>query len=167
MRVQLLKIADTDHLLLLTMHHIITDGWSNGVLVKELSHAYSAYVQGNRPTLPALPIQYADFAIWQRQTLDGDRLDRQLSFWRKKLQGAPALLELPTDRPRPLVQSYRGANYAFELDGSLTAKLNQLAQSHEATLFMVLLTAFNVLLSRYSGQSRRGRWYADCQSQSR
>ncbi|PON16809.1 non-ribosomal peptide synthetase [Candidatus Entotheonella serta] len=152
LRVQLLKISHTDHLLLLTMHHIISDGWSIGVLIEELSHAYTAYVQDEAPTLADLPIHYADFAFWQRQTLSGDVLDRQLTFWREQLADAPALLELPSDRPRPPVQSYRGAHYAFHLEVALTSQLHQLAQRHQGTLFMVLLAAFKVLLCRYSGQ---------------
>ena len=135
------------------MHHIISDGWSIGLLVEELTHAYTAYVQSDLPTLPDLPIQYADFAVWQREYLSGDRLEQQLSFWREQLSGAPALLELPTDHPRPPVQTYRGAHYIFQLNAELASKLNQLALAHDATLFMVLLTAFNVLLSRYSRQT--------------
>ena len=135
------------------MHHIISDGWSIGVLVEELTHAYMAYAEGNVPTLPELPIQYVDFTVWQRELLSGDILDAQLSFWREQLAGAPELLELPTDRPRPPVPSHRGANYEFQIDADLTAKLNQLAVRHEATLFMVLHSAFSVLLSRYSRQT--------------
>ena len=156
LRVQLLRLADTvdatAHWLLLTLHHSISDGWSNGVLMGELRHAYTAYVAGREPTLPALPIQYADFALWQRQYLRGETLDRQLTFWRAQLSDAPPLLELPTDRPRPPVQSYRGAHYEFALDAALTARLKHLAQAQEASLFMVLLAAFNVLLARYSRQ---------------
>ncbi|MEM7534194.1 MAG: condensation domain-containing protein, partial [Chloroflexota bacterium] len=163
LRVQLLQIAadgstssPTEHLLVLNMHHIISDGWSMGLLVKELTYAYRAYVSGQQPTLSALPIQYADFAIWQRDYLragvPGARLETQLAYWRAQLTGAPALLELPTDRPRPSVQSYRGARYAFELSADLNAKLNQLAKTHDATLFMVMLAAFNILLARYSRQ---------------
>ncbi|MEM7132270.1 MAG: amino acid adenylation domain-containing protein [Chloroflexota bacterium] len=152
MRMQLLQIATEDHLLLLTLHHIISDGWSMGVLIEELTHVYQAFVAGQEPTLPDLPIQYADFAIWQRTYLSGERMEDQLSYWREQLDGAPALLELPTDRPRPPAQSYQGAHYIFTLDAGLTAQLNQLAQAHDATLFMVLLAAFNILLARYSGQ---------------
>ena len=152
LRAQLFQIGDDNHLLALTMHHIISDGWSTGVLVDELTHAYSAYCQGIEPSLPALPIQYADFAIWQRQALTSQVHDRQLAYWRQQLSGAPTLLELPTDRPRPPVQRFRGAHYEFQLDADLTATLNQLAQRHDATLFMLLLAAFNVLLARYSRQ---------------
>ena len=153
LRVQLVKMADEMHWLVLNMHHIISDGWSTGVLVKELTHAYTAYACGNVPTLPELPIQYADFAVWQRDYLSGETVDRQLSFWREHLAGAPALLEVPTDHPRPAVQSYRGAHYTFHLNGELSAELNKLAQTHDATLFMVLLAGFNLLLSRYSRQT--------------
>ena len=141
------------HWLLLTMHHIICDAWSIGVLLEELIHLYSAYSAGATPTLPDLPLQYADFAVWQRADLSGDRLERQRTFWRTQLSGAPALLELPTDRPRPAKQSYRGAHHTFQLEAELTAQLNALAQRHDATLFMVLLTAFNVLLAHYSRQT--------------
>ncbi|MEM7125911.1 MAG: amino acid adenylation domain-containing protein [Chloroflexota bacterium] len=151
-RVQLLQIADDDALLVLNMHHIISDGWSMGVLMQELTRAYRAYTMGQQPTLPDLPIQYADFAVWQREVLSGERLEAQLAYWRTQLTRAPVLLELPTDRPRPPMQSYRGANYAFELSADLTTKLNQLAQAHDATLFMVVLAAFNILLARYSRQ---------------
>ena len=153
LRAHLYKTGAESHLLSLTMHHIISDGWSTGILLKELAHAYRAYTQGEQPTLPALPVQYADFAIWQRQSLTGAILDEQLAYWRSQLAGAPTLLELPTDRPRPPVQSFRGAHYEFHLAADLTAKLQQLAHRHEATLFMVLLAAFNVLLARYSRQT--------------
>lgn len=159
--VQLLQIAEEDssagleqsHLLVVTMHHIVSDGWSLGVLVEELNHAYRAYTQGEQPTLPDLPIQYADFAVWQRNHLRSGGLDAQLSYWQEQLTGTPALLELPTDYPKPPVQSYQGAHYTFELSADITTKLNQLAQHHNATLFMVLLTAFSVLLARYSRQT--------------
>ena len=153
LRAHLYQTGAETHLLSLTMHHIISDGWSTGILLKELAHAYRAYTQGGEPTLPALPVQYADFAIWQRQSLTGVSLDEQLAYWRAQLAGAPTLLELPTDRPRPPVQSFRGAHYEFHLAADLTAKLQQLAHRHEATLFMVLLAAFTVLLARYSRQT--------------
>ncbi|MEM7134559.1 MAG: amino acid adenylation domain-containing protein [Chloroflexota bacterium] len=152
LRVQLFQIADDDFLLVLNMHHIISDGWSMGVLMQELAHAYRAYSTNQQTTLPDLPIQYTDFALWQRDYLSGKKLEPQLAYWQEQLIDSPALLELPTDRPRPPAQSYRGAHYTFELSVDLTTNLNRLAQSHEATLFMVMLAAFNVLLARYSGQ---------------
>jgi amino acid adenylation domain-containing protein len=160
LRVQLLQLTPADdatalppcYLLVLTMHHIISDDWSLGVLINELSQAYCAYSLGNHPTLPTLPIQYADFAVWQRRVLSEKRLAQQLAYWKEQLADAPVLLELPTDRPRPPVQRYCGAQHPFSLDAALTEKLNQLAQQHNATLFMVLLAAFNILLARYSRQ---------------
>lgn len=153
LRVHLLRLAEERHLLLLTMHHIISDGWSMGLLLKELTQVYRALIAGHAPTLPALPIQYADFALWQRTALSGAVLEQQLAFWRAQLTGAPPLLELPADRPRPATQSHRGAHYEFLVDAHLTADLNALAQRHNASLFMLLLAAFNVLLARYSRQS--------------
>ncbi|WP_035060897.1 non-ribosomal peptide synthetase, partial [Andreprevotia chitinilytica] len=151
-RGQLLRLADDDHLLLITQHHIISDGWSIGVLVREVSALYAAFQQGQADPLPPLTIQYADYAVWQRQWLQGEVLQTQRTFWRDHLLGAPALLELPTDRPRPPTQSYRGSALALTLPPALTAGLKQLSQRHGATLFMTLLAGWSVLLSRWSGQ---------------
>jgi acyl carrier protein len=135
------------------MHHIVSDGWSIGVLVKEVAGLYQAYAGGKESPLPELPIQYADYAVWQRQRLQADTLDPALSYWRAQLGGAELTsLALPSDRPRPAVQSYRGAHCQFALPAALTAALRQLAQREGATLFMVLLAAFQTLLQRYSGQ---------------
>uniref|UniRef100_UPI00068B5399 non-ribosomal peptide synthetase n=1 Tax=Andreprevotia chitinilytica TaxID=396808 RepID=UPI00068B5399 len=151
-RGQLLQLADDDHLLLINQHHIISDGWSIGVLVREVSALYAAFSQGQADPLPPLTIQYADYAVWQRQWLQGEVLQNQRDFWRDHLLGAPALLELPTDRPRPATQSYAGGQVSLTLPAALTAKLRQLSQRHGATLFMSLLAGWSVLLSRLSGQ---------------
>jgi amino acid adenylation domain-containing protein len=152
-RGRLIRLADDHHVLLVTMHHIVSDGWSMGVLVNEFSALYAAFSQGQPDPLPALPIQYADYAVWQRRWITGEVLQRQLDFWRDHLSGAPALLELPTDRPRPAVQDYAGAFFGFELDAELTGKLKALSQRHGTTLFMTLLAAWAALLARLSGQS--------------
>ncbi|REJ55751.1 MAG: amino acid adenylation domain-containing protein [Microcystis aeruginosa DA14] len=153
LRVTLLKLQPEKHILLINMHHIISDGWSIGVFVRELSHLYRAFVAGKEPTLPTLPIQYADFAVWQRQWLQGKVLAAQLEYWKRQLAAAPPLLELPTDRPRPAIQTFQGKTERFELDSKLTQQLKALSQQSGCTLFMTLLAAFGVLLSRYSNQT--------------
>jgi amino acid adenylation domain-containing protein len=150
-RAVLLRLGAEDHALLLSMHHIVSDGWSTGVLFRELSALYAAYREGGESPLPELPVQYADYAVWQREQLADDVLDRQLSYWRERLADAPALLELPTDRPRPAVQAYRGATVPVELSAELLERLQALGRSEGATLYMTLLSAFQVLLSKYSG----------------
>ncbi|MET3498395.1 amino acid adenylation domain-containing protein, partial [Variovorax boronicumulans] len=152
-RGRLLKLDEEEHALLVTMHHIASDGWSMGVLINELSALYTAFVQGEPDPLPALQIQYVDYAAWQRQRITGELLHRQLSFWREHLQGAPALLELPTDHPRSGVQDYSGTSVAIEIDEVTSQGLRALAARHGATLHMVLLAAWGALLSRLSGQS--------------
>jgi amino acid adenylation domain-containing protein len=151
-RGRLLRLAPQDHALLVTMHHIVSDGWSMGVLVNEFSALYTAFSRGEPDPLPPLALEYADYAVWQRRWITGEVLQRQLDFWRNHLSGAPALLELPTDRPRPPVQDYAGASLSFELDGQLTASLKALSQRHGTTLFMTLLASWAALLSRLSGQ---------------
>ena len=151
-RGRLLRLGAQEHVLLITQHHIVTDGWSLAVMVREVAALYTAFSQGQADPLPALEIQYADYAVWQRKWLRGEALERQLGFWRTHLDGAPALLELPTDRPRPAVQCHEGANVAFALSAQLSAQLRALAQDHGCTLFMVLLAGWSVLLSRLSGQ---------------
>ncbi|MBV8123374.1 MAG: amino acid adenylation domain-containing protein, partial [Paucibacter sp.] len=151
-RGQLLQLAGDEHLLLITQHHIISDGWSISVLVRELSTLYAAFCQGLPDPLPPLPIQYVDYALWQRQWLQGEVLARQTAFWRTHLEGAPALLELPADRPRPAVQSYAGAMLPVSLPAELTQALKDLGQRHGATLPMVLMAGWGLLLSRLSGQ---------------
>jgi amino acid adenylation domain-containing protein len=153
LRVTLLKLQPEKHILLINMHHIISDGWSIGVFVRELSHLYGAFVAGEKPTLADLPIQYADFAVWQRQWLQGKVLAAQLKYWKRQLADAPPLLELPTDRPRPAIQTFQGKTERFQLDSKLTQQLKALSQESGCTLFMTLLAAFGVVLSRYSGQT--------------
>ncbi|QSQ25383.1 amino acid adenylation domain-containing protein [Pyxidicoccus parkwayensis] len=152
LRVLLLRLDDTVHVLVLNMHHIISDGWSLGVFLRELRELYAASVDGRAPSLPALPVQYADFAVWQRQWLRDDALEAQLTYWRAQLAGAPTSLELPTDRPRPPVQTFRGAVHPLHLPAPLAEGLRQLGQREGATLFMTLLAAWQALLSRYTGQ---------------
>lgn len=151
-RVMLVQLTRLEHALLITMHHIISDGWSIGVLVRELSALYAAYVRGQPSPLAELPAQYADYAIWQRQWLKGEFLENQLRYWSARLTGAPAQLQMPTDRPRPAVESFSGATRRFELPASLTGALEELARLEGATLFMVILAAFQLLLARWSGQ---------------
>ncbi|HEU4457421.1 MAG TPA: condensation domain-containing protein, partial [Longimicrobium sp.] len=150
-RAALLRLGEEDHVLLLSMHHIVSDGWSMGVLVRELSALYGAYREGRESPLRALPVQYADYAVWQREQLEGESLDRHLTYWKERLAGAPQVLELPTDRPRPAVRSHRGASVSTELSGEVLERLQALGQSEGATLYMTLLGAFQVLLSKYGG----------------
>ena len=153
LRVTLIQLGVNDHILLLTMHHVISDGWSMNVLVRELSALYGSYALGRPSPLEELPVQYADFAVWQREWLAGEVLERQLEYWRGKLGDAPGLLRLPTDRPRPAVQTYYGAAHAFTLEPQLYEHLKALSQREGVTLFMTLLAAFKVLLLRYTGQT--------------
>ncbi len=153
LRVTLLVAGPREHVLLFSLHHSIADGWSIGVLVREVSAIYEAFRQGLPSPLPELAIQYADFAVWQRRWLSGEVLAGELDYWRQRLAGAPALLELPTDRPRPPVQSSRGTSEPFVLPGDLTEGLRGLSRRAGATPFMTLLTAYAALLARYSGQS--------------
>jgi amino acid adenylation domain-containing protein len=152
LRVRLLRLSATEHIHLITMHHIASDGWSSGVFVRELAALYAAFSAGQTLTLPPLPIQYGDFAAWQRQWLQGETLERQRNYWTNQLEGAPALLELPTDRPRPPVQTYNGTTQSIQISPALTAELHALSRKEGATLFMSLLTAFQILLYRYTGQ---------------
>ncbi|MDJ0702180.1 MAG: amino acid adenylation domain-containing protein [Leptolyngbyaceae cyanobacterium MO_188.B28] len=152
LRFTLFRLGDQSHRLIINLLHIISDAWSVGVCFREMATLYTAISQGELSPLPDLSIQYADFAHWQRQWLQGEILETQLNYWKQHLADAPPLLELPTDRPRPAVQSYRGAVECFSLDADLTAQLKQLGQRTGATLFMTLLAAFVVLLYRYSGQ---------------
>ena len=150
-RACLLRLAQDEHVLLVTMHHIVSDGWSVGVALRELSALYGRFRDGKEDTLQALPIQYADYAQWQREWLQGELSARQLGYWRDRLAGAPPELTLPTDRARPPAQSYRGENVKFGLDASLVRRLRALAHGHDMTLFMVLYAGWAVLLSRLSG----------------
>jgi amino acid adenylation domain-containing protein len=152
LRASLLRLRPDDHVLLLTMHHIASDGWSIGVLFRELSPLYAAFSEGRPSPLPELPIQYADFARWQRAWLQGQALESQLEYWRRQLQGSPPKLEVPTDRPRPAVQTFRGATAKRTLPPGLSEAVKALGQAEGATLFMTLLAGFKVLLARLSGQ---------------
>jgi len=152
LRASLLRLGDDDHVLLLSMHHIISDGWSMGVFVEEFAKLYEAFTRGNRSPLAELPVQYADFASWERQWLQGEVLERQLSYWKQRLAGSPPVLELPTDRPRPAVQTFQGAVKTLALPHELSQALKDLSRQEEATLFMTLLAAFQALLYRYTRQ---------------
>jgi len=151
-RGRLVRLAEDDHVLLLTMHHIVSDGWSMGVLVDELSRLYAAFRAGRADPLPALPIQYADYAAWQRRWVEDEVLEAQAGYWTKTLAGAPALLELPTDHPRPARQDHAGARLPLELDETLTAGLKELGRRHGTTRFMTLLAGWAAVLGRLSGQ---------------
>ncbi|WP_323162118.1 non-ribosomal peptide synthetase [Pseudomonas fluorescens] len=153
MRVSLLRLAADDHVLLLTQHHIISDGWSMGVLTRELGQLYEAALLDRDDPLPPLPVQYVDYAVWQKQWLSGDVLEQQSRYWRETLTGAPVLLELPTDHKRPPVQNYLGGFVPLVFDAALTARLKALGMQQGTTLFMNLLAGFSLLLSRLSGQS--------------
>ncbi|HEX6910169.1 MAG TPA: condensation domain-containing protein, partial [Longimicrobium sp.] len=148
-RASLLRLADDEHALLLAMHHVVSDGWSLGVFHRELAALYAAYRDGRESPLDALPVQYADYAAWQAAQLRGDVLEAQLAYWRARLAGAPALLELPTDFPRPAVQAYRGGYEHLALGPELLQGLRALGRAEGATLYMVGLAAFQVLLARY------------------
>ncbi|MHC5759315.1 non-ribosomal peptide synthase/polyketide synthase [Nostoc sp.] len=152
-RAVLVILSNTEQWLLVCMHHVVSDGWSIGVFVQELQALYNAYSQGQPSPLTPLPIQYADFALWQRQWLVGEVLQKQLSYWEQQLANAPTFLPLPTDRPRPAVQTFNGAYLEFALSGELTQRLVQLSQQQGVTLFMTLLAAYNTLLYRYTGQT--------------
>ncbi|HEX9942196.1 MAG TPA: amino acid adenylation domain-containing protein [Thermoanaerobaculia bacterium] len=152
LRATLLRLGPAEHALLLNMHHIVSDGWSMGVLVREIGALYPAALQGSPSPLPELSIQYPDFALWQRRWLTGEVLERQLVYWRERLAGAPASLDLPADRSRPAVQSFRGARARFAFGPDLTRALHALGRRHDATLFMTLLAGFQALLGRYTGQ---------------
>ncbi|WP_229412824.1 condensation domain-containing protein, partial [Massilia sp. Root335] len=145
-------LSAAEHVLLLTMHHIVSDGWSMGVLLRELTAAYTAYVRGLAAPLAPLTLQYTDFAHWQRQWLGGDVKRRLLDYWTSQLAGAPALLELPTDRPRLPVQRHHGATLSFAVDAAAAAALYDLGKRAGTTLYVVLTAAFQALLHRYSGQ---------------
>ena len=151
-RATLLRLSQEEHVLLVTMHHIITDGWSWGVFLHELSTLYAAFSTDQPSPLPKLPIQYADFAVWQRDRIQGELLTTQLNYWKHQLKGELPVLQLPTDRPRPNATTFSGAKQYFKFSASLTNVLRQLSQREDSTLFMGLLTAFNILLYRYTDQ---------------
>ena len=152
LRATLLRLDEEDHVLLLTMHHIVSDGWSMGIVFRELSALYEAFSKGKPSPLPELPIQYADFAVWQQQWLQGEVLEAQLSYWKKQLAGYSPSLDLPTDCPRPVIQTHRGVRQSLVLSKTLSASLKALSRQEGTTLFMTLLAAFQALLYRYTGQ---------------
>ncbi|MFJ3064718.1 amino acid adenylation domain-containing protein, partial [Pseudomonas sp. NPDC087039] len=152
LRARLLRLGAEHHVLALTVHHIVADGWSLGVLTQELRALYPTFCQGLPDPLPPLPIQYGDYAVWQRRWLAGEQLQRQADYWRQALDGAPTMLKLPSDRPRPERQDFAGANLPLQLDPRLAAGLRTLAQRHGVTLYMALLGAWAALLARLSGQ---------------
>jgi len=152
LRCALVRLGEREHALLIAMHHIVSDGWSLGVLVRDLGTLYPAFVAGRPSPLPELPVQYADFAHWQRSWLRGEILEGQLAWWRQHLDGAPPVLELPTDRPRPAIRTHRGGEVFYSLGADLYASLETVSRRLGVTPFMTFLGAFAVLLSRYSGQ---------------
>ena len=151
-RAKLLRLEEEEHVALFTMHHAISDGWSMNVLVSELGQLYEAFSLGRPSPLEELPVQYADYAIWQREWLQGEVLDAQLNYWRGYLAGAPARLELPTDRPDSQNRTTAGAMHQFTISREVSVRLKELGRSEEATVFMLMLAAYSLLLSRYSGQ---------------
>src|SRR6266404_1019565 len=153
-RASLLRLGAEEHVLLFTLHHIICDGWSTEVLVREVTMLYEAFTRGQPSPLPELPIQYADYAVWQREWLTSDIVESQLQYWKQQLGGKLCPLELPTDRPRPLVQSFRGATQSWALSAELSEALKGLGRQEGATLFMVVLAALKALFHYYSRQHR-------------
>ncbi|EJM91351.1 non-ribosomal peptide synthase/amino acid adenylation enzyme [Pseudomonas sp. GM74] len=153
LRVTLLKLAEQEHVLLLTLHHIVSDGWSMNVLIDEFIRCYDAFDAGVQPQLASLPIQYSDYALWQRRWLEAGEQARQLAYWQAQLGDEHPVLELPLDHSRPAMPSYRGTRYEFAVEAQLAERLRNTAQKHNITLFMLLLGAFNTLLHRYTGQT--------------
>jgi amino acid adenylation domain-containing protein len=151
-RATALRLTEAEQVLLLTLHHIVSDGWSMGILLRELGALYTAFAQGRGSPLPELPVQYADFASWQRELLQGEVLERHLGYWRQELAGIPELLDLPLDHARPRVQTHRGAGHAITLDPRRYDAIRALARQHQATPFMVMYAAFATLLYRLTGQ---------------
>lgn len=152
LRAQLLHLSDDDHRLTVTMHHIVTDAWSLGIFMREMAHLYTVFARDSAPSLPALPIQYADFAAWQREWMQSEALTKQINYWTERLGSHQETLNLPTDRPRPALQAYDGAKQWSTLPPSLAQSLKEFQQQEGATLFMMTLAAFYVLLYRYTGQ---------------
>jgi hypothetical protein len=151
-RGRLIRESEDEHVLLITMHHVVSDGWSMGVMVNELSTLYGAYLRGDPDPLPKLEVQYADYAVWQRKWMEGGVQQEQSSYWKEVLAGAPEVLELPFDHPRPVEQNYAGAFIGLELGEELASGLKELSRRHGATLYMTLLTGWAALLGRLSGQ---------------
>jgi hypothetical protein len=153
LRVGLVRLSASEHVALFTMHHIVSDGWSMGVLVREIAALYAAYAKGEESPLPVLPIQYADFAAWQREWLRGEELEKQLDYWRRQLAGAKATLQLPAAGARNSSQKFRGASHNFALPAELAEKLKALSRGQNVTLYMTLLAGLHALLYRHTGQT--------------
>lgn len=153
LRARLLRLDEREHVLVLTLHHIVCDAWSMAIFGRELAALYAGEIEHRAAELPTLPLQYPDYARWQRRWLTGSRLEQGLEYWSRQLRAAPPLLALPTDRPRPAVQGFQGATHALALPHSLTAELKLLARAERATLFMVLLAGFQALIHHYTGQT--------------
>ncbi|HEY0403918.1 MAG TPA: amino acid adenylation domain-containing protein, partial [Blastococcus sp.] len=151
-RFALVRLADEEHALFLSLHHIVSDGWSMGVLMRELSVLYAGFAAGEPARLPELPVQYADYAVWQREWLRGEALEREIDYWRGRLGSSPAILDLPTDRPRPAVQSFRGGAVGWRVPGRLSARIDSVSRELGGTPFIVLMAAFQALLCRYTNQ---------------
>ena len=152
MRATLLRLDETDHVILLTLHHIVADGWSMGVLVREVAELYRAFSSGQKPSLPELPIQYADFTVWERELLNADALGTQIAYWKRQLGGRLPTLELPTDRMQSAASTQNGASLIFTLPSSLAQPLRGLCRQEKVTLYVLLLAAYAALLYRYTGQ---------------
>lgn len=152
LRTTLMRLGNEEYVFLLNFHHIVSDGWSIGVFLRELAALYDAFSSGKPSPLSPLPVQYVDFACWQRQWLQDEVLEEQTAYWKQQLAGAPAVLDLPTDRPRPAAQTFRGVVHSLVLPKSLLQSLNSLCRQEQVTLFMTLLAAFQILLHRYAGQ---------------
>ena len=153
LRTKLLRFADDDHVACFTVHHIASDGWSTGLLISEVQALYQAYSEGRPSPLPELPIQYADFARWQHDWSKGEVFEQQLAYWRERLRGAPATLTLPPDRPRPTPRRFRGETYSVRFSAEVTSELRRISREHGVTLFMTMLTAFELLLCYYTKQT--------------
>ena len=152
LRVKLLKIGEEDQIILLTTHHIVSDGWSMGLFDREIRQLYAAYREGQPSPLDELSVHYGDYAEWQRSWLSGEAFEEQLGYWKKRLEGAQTVLALPTDRPRPAVMRYPGASHSSRLSADLSARLKELGRMEGTTLFMTLMAVFQLLLHRYTGE---------------
>ena len=160
-RVRLCRLNQRDHILIVTVHQMVYDWRSHDLFSKELTHLYRASLAEDLPPLPDLPIQYADFAAWQRESLPEDAFKSQLTFWKKRLTGALPILELPSDRPRPSIQSFEGARQGVDLGLPLTSAVRKVSRDHAVTSFTMLLAAFQILLYKYSGQAGIYHWVSE------
>ena len=151
-RAKLIKVEANEHILVLNMHHIISDGWSMGILIRELGEIINSLIKGDGCVLEPLHVQYADFSVWQRQWMEGGEIERQLGYWKQELSDAPEVLNLPLDYPRPAIQTYNGSTINFTISEALTARINEISRNEGVTLFMTLLSAFNILLHKLTGE---------------